>query len=177
MNHAMEKAINESSRALAVEILGRVDAEGGYANLLLNQRLRTVKLSSSDAGFLTELVSGTLRERQFYDAVIEQASQRPTDSIDPLTLNILRTGAHQLLTLHTGAHAAVNESVELQRALGKQSATGFVNGVLQASTVVTPWAGEADVMREWRLSFFDLHNTRGVMATRDGKAVQVNTTH
>jgi 16S rRNA (cytosine967-C5)-methyltransferase len=131
MNHAKEKAINESSRALAVEILGQVDAEGGYANLLLSQRLRTVKLSSSDAGFLTELVSGTLRERQFYDAVIEQASQRPTDSIDPLTLNILRTGAHQLLTLHTGAHAAVNESVELQRALGKQSATGFVNGVLR----------------------------------------------
>jgi len=123
--------MTESARSLAVEILCRVDADETYANLLLNQRLRSAGLGPSDAGFLTELVSGTLRERMFYDAVIERVSDRSIESIDELTLNILRIGAHQLLTLNTGAHAAVNESVNLQRSLGKQSATGFVNGVLR----------------------------------------------
>lgn len=121
----------DSARAMAVDILCSVDVEDTYANLLLNKRLRSSVLSDSDAGFLTELVNGTLRERLFYDAVIELASQRSSSTIDPVTLNILRLGAHQLLTLHTGAHAAVNESVELQRVMGKSSATGFVNGVLR----------------------------------------------
>ena len=139
-----EPSATNSARAIAVDILGRVDADDTFANLLLNQRLRATQLSPSDAGFLTELVSGTLRERMFYDAVIEVASARGPESIDPVTLNILRTATHQLLTLNTGAHAAVNEAVDLQRLLGKASATGFVNGVLRSISRRSrqDWMGE-----------------------------------
>lgn len=121
-----------SARKVALEILQEVDETDAYANILLNQKLRTAGLSQPDAGFATELVSGTLRMRLLYDHILERVTNRTLDEIDPLTLNILRMAVHQLLTLRTGAHAAVNESVELQRAFGKQSATGFVNGVLRA---------------------------------------------
>lgn len=128
----VSRALKVSARSIALQVLQDVDVDGAYANISLNQRLRSNRLSSPDAAFATELVSGTLRMQLFYDAVVEQASRRPVSEIDPLTRNILRLGAHQLLELRTGAHAAVNESVELQRAFGKQSATGFVNGVLRS---------------------------------------------
>lgn len=120
-----------SARKVAVTVLVAVDEADAYANILLNQQLRTANLSPSDAGFATELVSGTLRMRSLYDAIIEHVTERNVAELDVLTLNIIRMGTHQLLELKTGAHAAVNESVELQRQLGKQSATGFVNGVLR----------------------------------------------
>lgn len=126
-----KRAVALSARQLAVTVLVDVDTQDAYANIALNQRLRDANLSPSDAAFATELVSGTLRMRLLYDAVISSVAKRPTTEIDALTLNILRIGAHQLLSLGTGAHAAVNESVNLQRSLGKQSATGFVNGVLR----------------------------------------------
>lgn len=120
-----------SARQLAVTVLREVDESHAYANILLNQQLRGAGLSGPDAGFATELVSGTLRMRGLYDAIIANVAGRDIQEIDVLTRNILRMGTHQLLTLDTSKHAAVNESVELQRKLGKQSATGFVNGVLR----------------------------------------------
>lgn len=121
-----------SARQVALETLIAVDEDQAYANIELNRRLRSAQLTAADAAFVTELVSGTLRMQLTYDSVICSAAQRSVDDIDPLTRNILRMGAHQLLTLSTAHHAAIHESVELQRRLGKASATGFVNAILRA---------------------------------------------
>lgn len=120
------------ARQVALETLIAVDEDQAYANIELNKRLRAANLSPADAAFVTELVSGTLRMQLTYDAVICSVAQRSVDDIDPLTRNILRMGAHQLLSLSTAHHAAIHESVELQRRLGKASATGFVNAILRA---------------------------------------------
>jgi len=120
------------ARLAAYDVLRDVDERDAYANLALPARIREARLGPRDAALVTELVAGTLRGRGRYDRIIELASGRGIDAIDPRTRNVLRLGAHQLLSMRTAAHAAVNESVELQRVVGNRAAAGFVNGVLRA---------------------------------------------
>ena len=120
------------ARRVAFEVLQDVDERGSYANLALPSRIREAGLDSRDAGLATELAAGALRLRGRYDRIIELAAGREIERIDPSTRNVLRLGAHQLLGMRTAAHAAVNESVELQRRVGNRAAAGFVNGVLRS---------------------------------------------
>src|SRR5690606_31018243 len=71
------------------------------------------------------------RGRGRYVRIIELAADRAVDDIDGRTRNVLRLGVHQLLGMRTASHAAVNESVELQRRVANERAAGFVNGVLR----------------------------------------------
>ena len=120
------------ARMVAYDVLRDVDDRDAYANLALSARIREARLDSRDAALATELASGALRWRGRYDRIIELAADRDAERIDFRTLNVLRLGAHQLLSMRTADHAAVNESVELQRRVGNRAAAGFVNGVLRA---------------------------------------------
>ncbi len=105
-----------------------------YANLLLPVRLGRAKLTEADAGLATELTYGTLRMQGYYDRVIELAAARSVDKIDPAILDVLRLASHQLLSMRVAQHAAVDESVQLAKSVGSNSAVGFVNGVLRTIT-------------------------------------------
>ena len=117
------------SRNLALNALLKIEGEDGYANLVLPAELRRFPLEARDAAFVTELVYGTLRKQIFYDKVIESASQRKIGKIDRVPLNILRMTAHQLLTLETPPHAAVDSAVRLVVRNKSGSASGFVNAI------------------------------------------------
>lgn len=119
------------ARALALEVLRRVRVDGAFANLLVPQLLGESALSAADRALATELAYGTLRLAGRYDCLIELAAARTRGRIDPLVLDALRLGAHQLLALHTPAHAAINETVELVRRGVGQRAVGFANAVLR----------------------------------------------
>ncbi|SEH94322.1 MULTISPECIES: transcription antitermination factor NusB [unclassified Leifsonia] len=121
----------QPARQVALDVLQAVRESDAYANLLLPTRIARADLSPADAGLATELTYGTLRMQGFYDRVIEIAAGRGVDRIDPPLLDVLRLGAHQLLSMRVAAHAAVNESVALARTVGSRSGTGFVNGVLR----------------------------------------------
>ncbi|GAB2559306.1 RsmB/NOP family class I SAM-dependent RNA methyltransferase [Leucobacter ruminantium] len=121
-----------SARLVAYDVLRDVEDRDAYANLALPARIREARLDARDAALATELAAGSLRGRGRYDRIIELAAGRGIDDIDPRTRNVLRLGAHQLLGMRTASHAAVNESVELQRRVGNEKAAGFVNGVLRA---------------------------------------------
>lgn len=120
-----------ASRLVAYDVLRDVDDRDAFANLALRARIRQAKLDSRDAALATELAAGTLRARGRYDRIIELAAKRDIDEIDSRTRNVLRLGVHQLLGMRTATHAAVNESVELQRLVANAKAAGFVNGVLR----------------------------------------------
>ena len=120
------------ARLVAYDVLRDVDERDAYANLALPSRIRAAKLDGRDAALATELVAGTLRGQGRYDRILELASGRSIDRIDARTLRVLRLGAHQLLAMRTASHAAVNESVELQRKVANPAAAGFVNGVLRS---------------------------------------------
>jgi 16S rRNA (cytosine967-C5)-methyltransferase len=127
-----------SARSVAFDVLRAVSESDAYANLLLPTRLERARLAPSDAALATELTYGTLRMRGYYDRVIEFAAGRQTDRIDKPVLDALRLGCHQLLTLRTPGHAAVNETVELVRSAASRSAVGFANGVLRTIARTTP---------------------------------------
>ena len=109
-----------------------------YANLLLPVKLERARLTPQDAALATELTYGTLRQQGYYDAVIELAAGRSTNEIDSPILDVLRLGAHQLLSMRVAQHAAVDEAVSLAKEVGSRSATGFVNGVLRTITRSEP---------------------------------------
>ncbi|MHA3684586.1 RsmB/NOP family class I SAM-dependent RNA methyltransferase [Leucobacter sp. HY1910] len=126
------------ARLAAYDVLRDVTEREAFANLALPARIREAGLDHRDAGLVTELVAGTLRWRGRYDRIIELASAREVAQVDPRTLNVLRLGVHQLLGMRTASHAAVNESVELQRLVASPGGAGFVNGVLRAVGRVAP---------------------------------------
>lgn len=119
------------ARFVAYEVLRDVQDRDAYANLALPSRIREAGLDARDAALATELAAGALRGQGRYDRIIELAAGRDIGEIDPRTRNVLRLGVHQLLGMRTAAHAAVNESVELQRRVANRAAAGFVNGVLR----------------------------------------------
>jgi 16S rRNA (cytosine967-C5)-methyltransferase len=63
--------------------------------------------------------------------VLAACSDRPLDKLDPPVLDVLRLGAHQLLSTRVGAHAAVATSVDLAKAVAGPRVSGYVNAVLR----------------------------------------------
>ncbi len=122
-------------RHIAFEVLCDVAERDAYANLALPARLRG--LSSRDAAFVTELVAGTLRMQGKYDAIIDAVARRGVS--DPRTRIVLRLGVHQLLSMRTPNHAAISETVNLQRRYVSPRTTGFVNGVLRTVSRTDNW--------------------------------------
>jgi 16S rRNA (cytosine967-C5)-methyltransferase len=121
----------DAARLAAYDVLVAVREQDAYANLLLTQLLRRRGITDRDAAFTTELVSGTLRGRGLYDAVISANLDRPLAQVDASVLDALRLGAHQLLGMRVPSHAAVGTTVDLVRAVVGHRPAGFVNAVLR----------------------------------------------
>jgi 16S rRNA (cytosine967-C5)-methyltransferase len=116
---------------VAFDLLSAVRQREAYANLLLPALLTERGLTGRDAALATELSYGTLRGQGSYDAVIAACSNRGLDQIDPEVHDVLRLGAHQLLSTRVGPHAAVATSVDLAREVAGPGAAGFTNAVLR----------------------------------------------
>ncbi|WP_336084186.1 RsmB/NOP family class I SAM-dependent RNA methyltransferase [Nocardia sp. SSK8] len=121
----------DPAREVALDVLRAVRERDAYANLVLPKLLRERKISGRDAAFATELTYGACRSQGQLDAVIAACAGRPVGEVDGPILDILRLGVYQLLRTRTGAHAAVDTSVDLARAEFGQGRAGFVNAVLR----------------------------------------------
>ncbi len=121
-----------SVRRLASDILLRVERRQAYADVLLDQTLKTANLSERDRALLTELTYGTLRWRGNLDARLSQQLSRPLTDTDIFIRNLLRVTVYQLLFLDKiPDYAAVNEAVDLAKSHSGSRTAGFVNGVLR----------------------------------------------
>jgi 16S rRNA (cytosine967-C5)-methyltransferase len=119
-------------RAVAAEILRRVDTAGAFAAPLLEERERRFR-DRRDAALLHELVLGTLRRRSALDHAIARVSNRPLEAIDPEVLRVLRLGAYEILLLdRIPGYASVDEAVESTKRRAGRAAAAFANGVLRA---------------------------------------------
>lgn len=127
----MRNTYKQNSRAVAFELLLAVEVDGAYANLLLPKLLKQAKLEQRDSALAQELAFGTLRNQLLYDKIIEIGAKRPISEIDTRGLILLRLGCHQLLSLRTPSHAAINETVNLAKQVSSQGSAGFVNGILR----------------------------------------------
>ena len=94
-------------------------------------RIRHHGLDKRDAGFATELSYGALRGQGTYDAILARCVDRPLDQLDPAILDALRIGAHQLLAMRVPAHAALDQTVGLARAVIGAGPSALINAVLR----------------------------------------------
>ncbi len=119
------------SREVAFDLLNRIQSDDAYANLLLPTLITRARLDSRDAAFVQELAFGTIRNWLLYEKIIEAASSRKINDIEPDAQIVLVLGVHQLLEMRVPTHAAINESVNLAKIKASKGSVGFVNAVLR----------------------------------------------
>lgn len=123
----------KNARLTALKALLRVEEENGYSNLVLDHGLSQSGLDSRDAAFASALFYGVLERRITLDYQISHYSKMPLSQMAAAVREILRMGFYQLLYMDkVPQSAAVNESVKLTRMMGKDKASGFVNGILRS---------------------------------------------
>lgn len=134
----------DPARTLAYRVLRQVTGQGAYANLATGQALAQARLDARDAAFVTELVSGTCRLQGTYDRVLAAASGRSVAALQPELADVLRLGAHQVLSMRVPTHAAVGAGVELAAAEVGERVAGLTNAVLRrvAARDLAAWTAE-----------------------------------
>lgn len=124
----------DKTRKLALEILYKIDKEGAYSNIVLNEMLNKNKnnLNKKDIGLISEIVYGVTTWKLTLDEIIKNHSSVKTKKISPWILNILRMSIYQIVFLDKiPKSAAVNEGVNLAKRYGNKGSIGFTNAVLR----------------------------------------------
>jgi len=124
--------LKDNPRALAVQILNRVDEEQAFAEPLLDASLSSGRpASDADRRLLTYLVYGTLRMRGFLDFLIDRFFKGKPDALQAGIRNILRVALFQArFAEKIPLYAAVDEAVNTTRRLfpGREK---LVNAILR----------------------------------------------
>lgn len=125
------KEMNE--REVAVLVLGEVLGQGAYSNVALRRVLgEQGHFSRVQRAFVTEVVSGTLRNLLLIDHIIGGFSKMPIAKMKPVITNVLRISVYQLKFMDKVPPSAVcNEAVKMVKQQGFGGLSGFVNGVLR----------------------------------------------
>lgn len=119
-------------RALAWQMLRRVEEEGAYAGALLGHAPKADTLPARERALLTRLVYGTLAWQGYLDHILAAFSRRPPAALDAPLRTLLRLALFQICLLtKIPPFAAVNTSVELAKGFRGGAAAGFVNAVLR----------------------------------------------
>lgn len=122
----------KSARMIVCELLEKLE-KSAYSNLALDGVLQSSDVSASDKAFISRLFYGVIERKATLDYIISLYSSKPIQKLDTVILETLRMGIYQLLYMDSVPdNAAVNESVELVKQLGKKSAAPFVNAVLRS---------------------------------------------
>ncbi len=132
----------DQPRLISFRALRRINADGGYANLVTQEL--TASLAARDAGFVIELVHGTCRWQGTYDGVIEAASGRGLDTLQPAVVDVLRLACHQLFAMRIPVHAAAAATVDLAGVAIAERVTGVVNAIVRrlAARDLAGWLDE-----------------------------------
>lgn len=119
-----------NARALAVQILRRIEEEKAYANLFMQKALAVLS-DPRERQLTTLLVNGTLKNRLTLDYALRRHLRKPLGELPHEVRWILRVSAFQILYLERIPQAAaINEGVELTKR-GQRKYTPLVNSVLR----------------------------------------------
>lgn len=121
-----------SARDAAVAALLKIEEQGGYSNIVLDEMLEHSDLSDSDRGFASRLLYGVIERRLTLDYLLNHVSSTPVKKMDSTVRDILRVGTYQLVYMDKiPSFAAINEAVGQTRTFSCARLSGFVNGVLR----------------------------------------------
>ena len=122
--------MSDGPRALAVQALLAV-ARDGQTLTQATEGIAADCADPRDAALVKELCYGTLRFQPRLEAWLAKLVERPLKTADLDLKFVLLLGLYQLAYMRVPAHAAVQQTVETCRALGKGWAAGLVNAVLR----------------------------------------------
>ncbi|MCG3401375.1 16S rRNA (cytosine(967)-C(5))-methyltransferase RsmB [Staphylococcus massiliensis] len=119
-----------TARQLAYDTLEKIETEGAYSNLIINDVLNEHHLSSSDRGLYTELVYGTLARRYALDYFLKP---HVNTRIKRWVRQLLWMSIYQYVYLNKiPNHAIINEAVEIAKARGGRHQGNVVNAILRS---------------------------------------------
>jgi 16S rRNA (cytosine967-C5)-methyltransferase len=117
-----------SGRAVAADVLNKVDPKRDYAGAALNEFLQ----QTTEKQRTTDLVLGSIRNQRAIDAVITELAGCPAARISGTVLNIIRVAVYELAYCpDSQQYAIVNEAVENAKGQVAKKQAGFVNAVLR----------------------------------------------
>jgi 16S rRNA (cytosine967-C5)-methyltransferase len=122
-----------TARSVAAEVVVRVLRDKAYAAAALDADLeRNIQLDARDRALATELAYGTLRLLGWLEKRLNRHATRGIGSVDVQVRAQLLVAAYQVLVLtRVPAFAAVDEAVNVVKALRGPRVAGFVNAVLR----------------------------------------------
>lgn len=119
-------------RSAAIAALLRIQEQGGYSNIVLEELLSGEKVTDPDRALASRLLYGVTERRLTLDYLLNKTSSTPVKKMQPAVREILRVGVYQLVYMDkTPAFAAIHEAVEQTKRMGYARLSGFVNGVLR----------------------------------------------
>ena len=124
----------DKARAVALQILYKIDKDEAYSNILLNEMINKNSkiLNRKDISLISEIVYGVTTWRLTIDEIIKKYSKIKLKKISPWILNILRMSIYQIIFLDkVPKSAAVNEGVNLAKRYGNRGSIGFTNAILR----------------------------------------------
>lgn len=127
----MNKMKKYKLREAIIDLLLRIDRDSGYSHLLIDNEIKSRKISPKDGALLTEIVYGTVQRKltldYYLDAFIDKKKK-----IQPWVQMLLRMSVYQLVFLdRVPDHAVIHEAVDIGKERGHKGIASFVNGVLR----------------------------------------------
>ncbi|MGN0468148.1 MAG: 16S rRNA (cytosine(967)-C(5))-methyltransferase RsmB [Acutalibacteraceae bacterium] len=124
--------MEKNARQTAYEILFRIEKNGAYSNLLLDELLKTTKSDARNSAFVSALVYGTVERKITLDYALSLYLSKPIKKLKQEVLTIMRMGAYQIFFMDkVPESAAVNESVKLAKKNKSNYAASLINAVLR----------------------------------------------
>ena len=124
--------MSKSPRDTAFSVLSACRDLGTWSDGGLKKAIARDKLDSRDAAFASHLCYGVLQNRAFLDDRLGLFCTQRIDHLEAPVREVMRLGAYQILLMdRVPDSAAVSESVEQIRRVGKPQAAGIVNAVLR----------------------------------------------
>lgn len=119
-------------RGIALQALYEYDLSGHNITDILINRFESVEIPDDSKKFVIDLVTGVLNHQTEIDEmIVKYAVDWPLDQIAVVDRNIIRIAAYEFAVSRvTPDKVAINESIELAKKFGSETAPKFVNGVL-----------------------------------------------
>lgn len=122
------------ARKLAVNALLKVETDGAYSNITLNNVFRQSKATPEEKSLASAIFYGVLERRITLDYILSSCVKKPLKKTAPFTLTMLRAALYQIMYMEKIPNsAAVNEAVKAVKNSRESRNAGFVNAVLRAA--------------------------------------------
>lgn len=120
------------ARRAALDALIQSEARRLFLDESLEEVFRRFDLSPRDRRLATQIACGATRFRGRLDHILGVYLDQGLESLPPPVLHIFRCTAYQILHLtRIPPFAAVNDAIELTKAMGFEGLSGLVNAVLR----------------------------------------------